>query len=114
MTKTTRRLLLDTVAQTSDPVFHARLQLIIANLGISQREFPNELQDMFRDLDGEGVELWTQPEHLPYPLIDNEWKSERWVGEFLTLEPGIDPHKVRWLALYVRLKFPKLYRHLLR
>ncbi len=114
MPKPTRCELLETVALICDPVFHARLQIVIVNSGIIERDWPNELQDLFRDLDGEGVELWPQPEHLPYPLIDNEWKSEWWTREFLTVEPGIAPQKVRWLALYVRLKWPKLYRHLLR
>ncbi|MEL6201919.1 MAG: hypothetical protein AAFR39_06120 [Pseudomonadota bacterium] len=115
MSSQNRKIFLETTANITKPAFHARLKIVVNNTGISEREWPDQIQNLIRDLDGKAVSLWTQPEHVPYPLIDDAWGgNERWVREFLKSGPRDHPDRVRWLALYVSLNWPEVYRHLLR
>jgi len=109
------KMFFETEKMLTNPVFDARLKLVVANSSISDREWPNEEQDLFRDLDGKGIQTWTQSEHIPFPLIDTAWGGNaRWVRQFLKNKPGEHPDRVRWLALYVAIKWPEVYRHLIR
>lgn len=114
MPEHTNRLYFEKAATLKDPVFDARLKLAIRNCDVGQRDLLTEIQDLLLKFDGEGMDLWTPAELVPTPLIDDEFEHERWVREFLENPPGKDPHKVRWLALYIREKYPRVYRHLLR
>lgn len=114
MNKPKRRILLDTTAQVTDPICRARLKVAARNIGISDREWPTEIQNMLMPLDYENVEIWTQPECLPVPLIDDVWKSERYVRGFLASETCEYPERDRWLLLYFRVMMPRIYRHIVR
>ncbi len=108
------KVLLEAFADLTNPVKFKRLQLIVGNIGISPREFPTEVQDMLMRLDMDGIEIWTQPEHVPVPLIDDVWKSERYVRDMLSSNHCKYPDRDRWLALFVKVRYPHLYRHLVR
>ena len=114
MNQPKRRVLLDTTAQVSKPACHARLQIAVRNSGISDREWPTEIQNMLLRLDMTDSEIWTQPEHVPTPLIDDIWKSERYVREFLASETCEHPERDKWLLLYFKVMKPRIYRHLIR
>lgn len=114
MNQPKRRVLLDTTAQVSDPVCHARLKIAVRNSGIGDREFPTAIQDMLLRLYLSGTEIWTQPERLHVPLIGDIWKSERYVREFLASETCEYPERDKWLLLYFKVMKPRIYRHLIR
>ncbi len=114
MPETNLRRYLDTTAQVSNEVFDARLKLIMRNFIHGSREMPNQLQDLILWIDMQGLEIWCPEERVEFPLIDDIWGSERFTRDFLSMEPGEEPEKVKWLALYFKLKHPELYRHLIR
>lgn len=105
---------LDTTAQVSEPACLARLQLVVRNSGISDRDWPTEIQSMLLRLDLNDTEIWTQPERIPIPLIDDIWRSERYVRDFLASERCEFPERDRWLLLYYKVMKPEIYRHLIR
>ena len=108
------RRYLDTTAQVSDHVFDARLKLIMRNFVHGSREMPNQFQDLILWIDMQGLEIWRPEERVKLPLIDDIWGSERFTRDFLSMAPSEEPEKVKWLALYFKLKHPELNRHLLR
>lgn len=114
MNQIRHRITLDTTAQISDPVCRARLKIAALNIGISHREWPTAIQDMLMQLDLDGTEIWTQPERVPIPLIDDIWKSERYVRDFLASETCEYPERGKWLLLYFKVMKPRIYRHLVR
>ncbi|MDX8353973.1 hypothetical protein [Cognatiyoonia sp. IB215182] len=109
-----RSIRLDTTARVSDPICRARLKIAASNIGISDREWPTEIQNMLMQLDHENVEIWTQPERMPVPLIDDVWKSERYVRDFLASETCEYPERDRWLLLYFKVMMPRIYQHIVR
>ncbi len=109
-----RSVLLDTTAQVSESACHARLQIAVRNSGISDRDWPTEIQNMLLRFYLDGTEIWTQPEHIPIPLIDDIWKSERYVRDFLASNCSEYPERDKWLLLYFKVVKPNIYRHLVR
>lgn len=110
-----REHLLATTAVVTDQVKFRRAQLIFRNLPISDREATDMVQDVFRDLDGEGVELWKPKEFVPYPLIDDSWGGDdRYLRKFLKLDRCVFPERDKFLFLLLERKYPHLYRHLAR
>lgn len=114
MNQPRRSVLLDTTAQVSEAACRARLKIAASNSGISDREWPTAIQDMLMYLDANGIEIWTQPERLPIPLIDDIWKSERYVREFLASDDCEHPERDKWLLLYFKVMQPRIYRHIVR
>lgn len=102
---------LATNAQLETPSYVDRLKVGTANVGISDREWPNHIQDMLLEIDMQNGEIRTAPEKVEIPLIDSIWQDERWVRRFLESDGPVDPTKVRWLDLYFRVKFPLIARH---
>ena len=102
---------LATNAQLKNPPYCARLKLAVANMEISDREWPTEIQDMLLQVDMQNGQIWTAPEQVAIPLIDDVWGDERFVRRFLASETCEHPDKVRWLDLYFRVKHPRVARH---
>lgn len=102
---------LATNAQLKKPSYVARLKLATANCGISDRDFPTAIQDMLLEIDMQNGEIWTEPERVDIPLIDDEWSDLRLVRRFLESDDPISASKLRWLDLFWRAKFPLIARH---
>ena len=102
---------LATNAQLEKPSYIARLKLATANSGISDREFPTAIQDMLLEIDMQKGEIWTAPEKVEIPLIDDVWGDERWVRRFLESDDPVSASKLCWLALFFSVKFPLIARH---
>lgn len=102
---------LATNAQLKNPSYYARLKLSVANMDISDREWPTAIQDMLLQIDMQDGQIWTAPEQVKIPLIDCVWRDERFVRRFLASETCEHQDKVRWLDLYVRVKHPRIARH---
>lgn len=72
------------------------------------------IQDMILRMYLRGIGIRTQPENLPYPLIDDIWKSDRYVRDFLASDTCEHPEKQKWLLLFYKMEKPHIYRHLIR
>lgn len=115
MTLQKPRMLLAPTAIVSNQAVFRRLQLILRNLPISDRSAPDLIQDMIRDFDRDGIELYRPEERVPYPLIDDAWDGdERYLRKFLTLDGCKYPERDKWLLLLVKIRYPHLYLHLLQ
>ena len=98
-------------AQLEQPACQARVRLATENIGISDREFPDLIQDMLLEIDMQNGEIWTAPEKVDIPLIDDEWPDIRFVRRFLESDEPVSAQKLRWLVLFYQVKFPDIARH---
>lgn len=115
MPETIQKLFLEPTAVVEDQANFRRAQLIFRNLPVSDRTLPDSMMDVFRDLDGEGVQLWAPEEFVPYPLIDTAWDGdERYLRKFLSFDRCKYPQKDKYLFLFLKVRHPNLYRHLIR
>ncbi len=115
LTQNPRRQLLPTNSMVCDKHARARAKIVIESLGLTSRKLPDNIQDMLLRFDMRDVELWTQPELVPVPLIDDEWAGdERYLREFMKNEECKYPLRDRWIFLYLSVEFPELYRHVIR
>ncbi|WP_195819422.1 hypothetical protein [Roseobacter sp. MH60115] len=115
MPNNTKEFLLELTEVVANDVIFKRAQLIFRNLPITDRALPDLIQDLLRDLDGDGVELWKPKEFVPYPLIDNVWAGdERYLRKFLALDRCKYPERDKFLFLFLKIRYPNLYRHLIR
>ncbi len=86
-----------------DPAYRHLLKFAVRNSGISQREWPTAIQDMFLEADGLGFEYRTvSGEPYPIPLVDDIWGDERYIRDFLAAEVCEHPEKDRLIDLYFR------------
>ena len=92
--------------------YFLRLQLAVRNAGISDREWPTVIQDMFLRADMRGtVFQYESKEPFPIPLVDDVWRNERYVREFLASGECEYPQKDRLIDLYFRVEMPNIARH---
>ncbi len=97
--------------QLRDPHYFARLQMAAAGCGISDRDFATAVQDMLLRIDMQDGEIWTTPERVEIPLIDEAWSDERYLRRFLEAKTCEHPQKARWIDLYFRVTHPQIARH---
>ena len=94
------------------PSYRNRLRLAVRNTGIGQRDWPTAIQDMFLHADLQGVEFqYANGERFDIPLVDDVWRNERYVREFLASEVCEHPQKDRLIDLVFRVEMPDVARH---
>lgn len=94
------------------PSYRNRLKLAVRNIGIGQRDWPTEIQNMFLRADRRGtVFQYESKAPFPIPLVDDVWRNERYVREFLASEECEYPQKDRLIDLYFRVEMPNIARH---
>lgn len=113
MTTKPRKKWLPTTDFVIDQANFRRAQMILRNLPISDRAIADKVQDLIRDLDGNGYELWRPEEREPWRLIDDVWNGDpRYLRKFLKLDRCVYPERDKYLFLLIKLRFPNVYRHL--
>lgn len=105
------KLFLASIAQLKRSSYFLRLQTAVRNSGISERDWPTVIQDTLLHLDMRGARIFTAPEPYPTPLVDDVWKSERYIGDFLAASSCKYPDRDRLIDLYFRVNAPQIAKH---
>ena len=94
------------------PSYRNRLKLAVRNTGIGQRDWPTKIQNMFLRADmRDTVFQYESKEPFPIPLVDDLWRNERYVREFLASRECEYPQKDRLIDLYFRVEMPEIAKH---
>lgn len=109
-----KKYFLPSTSEVTRPVFDARLKIVLKSLGVTDRDMPTLIQDLILKIDMQGGAIWRPAEFVEPVLIDDVWGNPRFLREFMKSQPGAHPEKTKWLAFYVMMEHPHLYRHLVR
>ena len=82
--------------------YRNRLKLAVRNTGIGQRDWPTAIQDMFLRADMQGIEFqYANGKRFEIPLVDDVWRNERYVREFLASDACEHLQKDRLLDVFL-------------
>lgn len=95
------------------PSYRNRLKLAVRNIGIGQRDWATEIQNMFLRADMRGIKFRRAcGKPFQIPLVDDVWAgNERYVRQFLASKPCQCPEKDRLIDLFFRVTAPDVARH---
>ena len=115
-----RVIIVATKAELLSEPYYRRLWIATRNVGISRRDWLDEIADCFRDYDG--LSRYPSGEPYPIPFVDDVFGDDpdvRWMSDYLaTDESGLSPRtitrkmeRVQLIDLYFRIGHPLIARH---
>lgn len=92
--------------------YRNRLKMAVRNTGFSHREWPTHVQDGMLHAYLKKIDLrYASGKVFDISLVDDVWRNERYIREFLKSEDCKYPEKDRLVDLYFRIMHPDIARH---
>ncbi|MEM8760333.1 MAG: hypothetical protein AAGE83_08440 [Pseudomonadota bacterium] len=86
--------------QLRDEEYRAELKTDVRTQGLSERDWPTAIQDMFLRAHLRGMLFQYAPVRFEIPEVDQVWGDERYIRRFLRDDHCRHPAKDRLIAIY--------------
>lgn len=101
-----------TDAELMCSVYWNRMHTAAVNLDISERAWPDAIQQMFLEEDGKGTRFQYPPVPFEVPVIDDVWDgNDRYFRIFREARSCQYLARDRMFDIYLRVKHPQIARH---